>query len=265
MTLHIRPSYPYWYVFRNDEILIQDNGEYILFPQVGDLEEIGLTPLRSRTLDLHEGSAIQWAEVGEETDPPEGMQFTSRRHVLDLVGEENFAPAGVAYHYMDWTRKTLFCSRCGNPMEDSPHEKARLCQRCGLIAYPTISPAIIVAVEREGKILLARSPRFPRGRYSVLAGFVEPGEALEDTVKREVMEEVSVEVGHIKYFASQPWPFPHSLMLGFTAEWKRGEIQIDGIEIEDAGWYGPDELPNTPSTRSISGHLIRNFLKKQQA
>ena len=147
-------------------------------------------------------------------------------------------------------------------MRDSDREKARVCSNCGYISYPLICPAIIVAVEREGMILLARSPRFPKGRYSVLAGFVEPGESLEDTVRREVMEEVSIELDEVRYFGSQPWPFPHSLMLGFTARWKAGEIRVDGIEIEDAHWYSPEDLPNTPSTKSISGRLIKNFLAK---
>jgi NAD+ diphosphatase len=148
-------------------------------------------------------------------------------------------------------------------MEDSAIERCRICPNCGNVIFPVICPAIIVAIEKEGKILLARNSRFPKGRYSVLAGFVEPGESLEDTVKREVMEEVSIEVDRIRYFGSQPWPFPHSLMLGFTAEWESGEICVDGIEIAHADWFGPDELPNTPSTRSISGRLIRNFIQKQ--
>ncbi|MBN1333030.1 MAG: NAD(+) diphosphatase [Synergistales bacterium] len=252
---------PTWYIFREEEILVFNESNDIVLPRLPSPDMLGLDPIRTKVMGFPDRSAIHWAEVNAGTEPPAGMEFTSRRHLLDVLGEEDFTPAGMAYHYMDWTRKTQFCGKCGNAMEDSPHERARLCPRCGHTVYPVISPAIIVAVEREGKILLGRSPRFPKGRYSVLAGFVEPGESLEEAVRREILEEVAVEVDQIAYFGSQPWPFPHSIMLGFTAKWKSGEIMIDENEIEDAGWYAHDEIPNTPSTRSISGKLIRHFIE----
>jgi NAD+ diphosphatase len=122
---------------------------------------------------------------------------------------------------------------------------------------------MIVAVERGDEILLGRSPHFPPGIYSVLAGFVEPGESVEETVFREVHEETGVEVENIRYFGSQPWPYPHSLMLGFQARFARGEIRVDGVEIEDAGWFRADEMPTTfPGNVSISQWLIRDFLAR---
>ncbi len=251
------------FVFRGDRILVRSDGETGL-PEFHSLERAGLTPLRTGS-DIVEGeSAYTWMEVAPEAEPPEGMDFAPRRQLLETLGEESFATSGRAYHLMDWTRKNQFCGRCATPMENSQTERARVCPACGNTVYPVIAPAIIVAIERDGKLLLGRSPRFPKGRYSVLAGFVEPGESLEDTVRREVFEEVSVRVTDIRYFGSQPWPFPNSLMLGFTARWESEEIGIDGEEIEDAGWYGPDELPCTPSTYSISGKLIRNFLRRQK-
>lgn len=249
-----------WHIFRKDDILIYDDP--IRFPAEENLELLGLQPVRSREIEYPEGKVIRWAEVTPEAKPPAGTKFAPRRQVLEVLGEEEFSDSGKAYHFMNWTRKTLFCGRCGASMEDSRFERARICPDCGHIEYPIISPAIIVAVEKEGKLLLGRSPRFPKGRYSVLAGFVEPGENLEDTVKREIFEEVSIEVDNIRYFGSQPWPFPQSLMLGFTAKWKSGEIRIDEKEIEDAGWYSPEEFPEIPTTRSISGRLIENFLGK---
>lgn len=259
MATHIQKSSPVWHIFRKDEILVQNRGN-IYFPEDDTLFDLGLEPLRSGEISYPEGEVIRWAEVSEDTPPPKGMIFAPRRQVLETLGEEGFSSSGKAYHLMDWTRKRLFCGRCGTPMENSAKEVARICPSCGHVEYPLISPAIIVAVEREGKLLLGRSPRFPKGRYSVLAGFVEPGESLEETVKREVFEEVSIRVRDIEYFGSQPWPFPHSLMLGFTAKWEDGEIDIDGVEIEDASWYAPDELPEIPTTRSISGKLINHFL-----
>jgi len=248
-----------YYIFRGEEILVMNENT---IPAPEKPEELGLLTIRSFESAQLSESSISWAEVDRDAEAPSGMKFISRRHLLDILGEEAFAPAGLAYHYMNWTRNTLYCGRCGGIMRDSDIERARVCSNCGYISYPLICPAIIVAVEREGMILLARSPRFPKGRYSVLAGFVEPGESLEDTVRREVMEEVSIELDEVRYFGSQPWPFPHSLMLGFTASWKSGEINIDGVEIEDAHWYSPENIPNIPSTRSISGRLIKNFLAK---
>lgn len=136
------------------------------------------------------------------------------------------------------------------------------CPACGEIYYPVISPAIIVAVEREGKLLMGHGVNFPPGRFSVLAGFVEPGENLEDCVKREVYEETKIRVKNIRYFGSQPWPFPRSLMLGFTAEWESGEIEVDGKEVTEAAWFAPDEIPDVFRGLSISWKLIENFINK---
>ena len=129
--------------------------------------------------------------------------------------------------------------------------------------YAPISPAVIIAIERDKKLLLAHNTAWPEDRYSIIAGFVEPGERLEETVKREIREEVSIEVKNIKYFGSQTWPFPNSLMLGFTAEYEKGEIKPDGVEISKAGFYSPDEIKkmNLPNHESIAGKLIENFLE----
>jgi NAD+ diphosphatase len=145
-------------------------------------------------------------------------------------------------------------------MQNSAKERARECPACSFVTYPPVSPAIIVAVRRGNRLLLGRSPHFPKGRYSVLAGFVEPGESLEEAVAREIFEEVHIAVKDIRYVASQPWPFPHSLMVGFTALWESGEIRIDEKEIEDARWFSPEDLPDLPPPSSISRRLIDAFL-----
>jgi len=203
-----------------------------------------------------------WARLPEDAPLPDGMRLVPLREAWNLLGEETFLKAGRARQIMDWYQETNYCGRCGQPMSDHETEGARTCKSCGLTVYPTVSPAVIVAVEREGKLLLARSPHFPKGRYSVLAGFVEPGETLEQAVEREVFEEVSVRVKEIRYFGSQPWPFPHSLMAGFTAVWKSGEISADAKEIEDAGWFAPDEFPEIPPSVSISRRLIDDFTRR---
>jgi len=143
-------------------------------------------------------------------------------------------------------------------------ERAKECPQCGLLHFPRLAPAIIVLVERGHKLLLARSRHFPPGLYSVIAGFVEPGETLEEAVVREVREEVGVAIKDIRYFDSQPWPFPHSLMIGFTAAYAGGKISLDDMEIEDAGWFTADNLPTLPGKISISRRLIDRFLAKQK-
>ena len=140
-----------------------------------------------------------------------------------------------------------------------------VCDGCHTMVFPRLSPAVIVLVRRGGRILLARNHRFPPRRYSIIAGFVEAGETLEETVTREVREEVGLRVDNLRYFGSQSWPFPHSLMVGFTADWAGGEIHLDGQELEDAGWYGPEALPDLPDGMSISRRLIDSFLAGRPA
>jgi NAD+ diphosphatase len=161
---------------------------------------------------------------------------------------------------VEWARTNRFCGRCGASTEDVTGLMAKRCPRCGLEAFPRLSPAVICLVERDdGRALLARGPQFAAGVYSCLAGFVEPGETLEEAVAREVREEVAVEVGEIRYFGSQPWPFPHSLMVGFTARWVSGEIAVDGTEITEARWFAASDLPEVPSSISIARRLIDDW------
>src|SRR5690606_23318797 len=144
------------------------------------------------------------------------------------------------------------------------HSWSRVCTTCGFAAFPRVSPAMIVLVHKGDACLLARAAHHPTGMHSVLAGFVEPGESLEECVAREIREEVGIEVGDIRYVASQPWPFPHSLMVGFTAAWREGEIIPDGVEILEADWYTRDRLPERiPSRISIARRLIDSFFAAQ--
>lgn len=182
------------------------------------------------------------------------------RAVYTELGEELFWLAGRAAQLIAWNETHRFCGRCGVPTERLMAERATRCPRCGLMNFPRLSPAIIVSVERDGKILLARNASFKNGFFSVLAGFVEPGEDLEMAVRREVREEVGIEIADVRYMGSQPWPFPNSLMIGFTARWAAGEIRIDEQEIAEAAWFAPDELPDIPASISISRRLIDGFL-----
>jgi NAD+ diphosphatase len=191
------------------------------------------------------------------------MTFEGLRQVYGLLDEDLFWIAARAVQIVDWDRTHQFCGRCGLPLKIKTTDRAKECFQCGLLHFPRLAPAIIVLVERGDKLLLARSRHFMPGMYSVLAGFVEPGEPLEEAVVREVREEVGIEIKDIKYFGSQPWPFPHSLMIGFTATYASGEISPDDSEIEDAGWFTVDNLPRIPGKISIARKLIDWFMEKQ--
>jgi NAD+ diphosphatase len=174
-----------------------------------------------------------------------------------------FTIAGRAVQLVEWQRTHRFCGRCGTPTAAVAGERAKRCPTCGLLAFPRLAPAIITLVERDdGRALLARGRAFPIPMYSCLAGFVEPGETLEEAVHREVREEVGIEIDDVRYWASQPWPFPHSLMLGFNARWAGGDIVVDEHEIVDAQWYAPDDLPAIPPGLSIARRLIDDWLTR---
>ena len=221
-----------------------------------DLSDHGLKPRRSQYLGLYGGRHSYAAEIAEEHALPEGWTALGLRDLFGLVESTVAALSGRAYQLLEWDRNHQFCSRCGTPTEPRGDERSRACPACRLTTYPPVTPAIMILITHGRKLLLARKKAFPAGRFSALAGFVEPGEMLEDTVIRETREEVGVEVKNIRYFGSQPWPFPHSLMVAFTADYAGGELRPDGVEIEEARWFDPEELPKLPGSISISRRLI---------
>jgi NAD+ diphosphatase len=178
------------------------------------------------------------------------------RALYGAVDDAVFGVAGRAVQIVDWASTHRFCGRCATPTERAPGERAMRCPQCGLSAYPRIAPAIIVLVRKGDLALLAHGARFPAPFYSTLAGFVEAGESVEETLVREVKEEVGIDVGDLRYFGSQSWPFPNSLMLGFFATYQGGEIVCEPSEIVDAKWFRHDELPMIPPPMSISRQLI---------
>jgi NAD+ diphosphatase len=202
-----------------------------------------------------------WAVDDAEAGPDTGA--LDLRRLWSEVDESTWAAAGRAVQLVEWARTHRFCGRCGASTHEVPGLRAKRCPRCGLEAFPRLSPAVICLVEREdGTALLARGPQFAARSYSCLAGFVEPGESLEEAVTREVREEVAIEVTAIRYFASQPWPFPHSLMIGFNAHWLSGEIEVDGTEITEAAWFSARKLPGLPPAISIARSLIDDWLAR---
>ncbi|HJR25195.1 MAG TPA: NAD(+) diphosphatase [Acidimicrobiales bacterium] len=181
------------------------------------------------------------------------------------VEDVRWTLAGRAVQLVEWDRTHRFCGRCGTPTEEAPRERARRCPSCGLLAFPRLAPAVITLVQRGDEALLAHGRTFPVPMYSCIAGFVEPGEDLEQAVRREVFEEVGVELDDVRYASSQPWPFPHSLMIGFEATWASGDIRIDTDEIVHAAWFRADDLPTIPPGLSIARRLIDAWLDRVAA
>ncbi|MEM7000321.1 MAG: NAD(+) diphosphatase [Pseudomonadota bacterium] len=192
---------------------------------------------------------------------PEGFAAVGLRTLLGRTSQSLFYLAGRAQQVIDWDATHQYCGRCGDEMQDHPTDRAKKCPSCPVINYPRLSPSIIVLVTRGDEMLLARNAAWPNGMYSTLAGFVEPGESIEQTVHREVFEEVGIRVKNLRYFGSQSWPFPNSLMLGFHAEYAGGDIVCQAEEIADAQWFKADALPQIPPKTAISGWLIEEFVQ----
>jgi NAD+ diphosphatase len=260
-TGYMGPSW--WFAFQGNNLLVYLEDSSVRIPCEEDFSRLGITIIRQHYLGLLEGRPCYSVELTEDTKLPEGMAFQGLRQLFNRLEEDLFWIAGRAVQIVDWDRTHQFCGKCGSRMITRSRERAKECPQCGLVNYPRLSPAIIVLVERDSQILLARSHRFPPGMYSVIAGFVDPGETLEEAVVREVKEETGIDVKDIQYFGSQPWPFPHSLMIAFTAVYAGGEIVIEDEEIEAAGWFTADNLPALPNKISIARKLIDWFLAKQ--
>jgi NAD+ diphosphatase len=184
------------------------------------------------------------------------MAWFGLRRLFGQVDDLEFVLAGRAIQIMEWDRTHQFCGACGTPTESRRNERVRACPACAHAVYPRLAPAVMMLVRNGRKLLLGRSARFPPGMYSALAGFVEPGETIESCIEREVLEEVGVKIANLRYFGSQSWPFPHSLMIAFFADYAGGEIVPQPEEIEDAQWFDVDSLPGLPMPISISRWLI---------
>jgi NAD+ diphosphatase len=250
----------WWFIFMEHRMMVLEKDGTFSVPLAKDSEELGLRVVSERYMGTLGGFPCYGARVdGEQV--PEGMTLKGLRYLYGRLDSGTHKVAMRAAHLVEWERNERYCGRCGAETESKTDVVARECPSCGHVSFPRISPAVIVLVEKEGKVLLARATRFAEELYSVLAGFVEPGESLEETVAREIEEEVGIKVKNIRYFGSQPWPFPDSLMIAFTAEYASGEMKIDEVEIEDAAWFEADSLPRIPGRISVARKLIDWFVE----
>jgi len=248
-----------YFLFYNDELLVKSKNNKSILPTIMELENLKLINIQyiGSINDLN----CYCGEINNDAVIPEGMYLSKLKALTHQLSEEMFWIGGRAVQVVNWNNENKYCGRCGTLTQNSEGERSKKCPKCGLVNYPRICPSIIVAVVRQGKLLLAHNNQFPNNLYSVVSGFLEVGETLDECVVREVHEETGIAVKNIKYFGNQPWPFPNSLMIGFTAEYASGEIQVDGNEIEHADWYSSTEMPLAPDSISIAKDLIDWFTK----
>jgi NAD+ diphosphatase len=253
------------FVFRGGALLVRETD--LALPDEAACLALGVPLAEARAVGMlgrHYCRTVSVDAGGPE--PGHGFAFRPLRSLFDALDMHLAAVAGRAFQIAEWARTHRFCGACGGAMEALAGERCMRCTRCGHAAYPRISPAMMVLVKKGDAILLARNAASPARRFSALAGFLEAGESVEDAVHREVYEEVGLRVHDLRYFGSQSWPFPHSLMIAFTAEWESGEIAVDPREIAEARWFGPgDALPEFATGVSISGELIRANLPRAAA
>ena len=256
-------------VVRGFEVLVEEaNGEVRLCSRESALR-FGV----GRILVGRNGSQICYAaSARDDLELPEGLSFLPARALFAELPEAIVHLVGRALACVEFEQNHRFCGRCATLTTPGPSaiapllaERVRVCPNCSLTFHPRIPPAVIVLVERAGQLLLARGAHFPAGRFSAVAGFVEIGESLEDAARREVQEEVGIQIADLRYFSSQPWPFGRSLMVGFHARYESGELRPDGVEIVEADWFRPDALPLLPPPISIARRLIEEFLARERA
>src|SRR5215831_13956837 len=256
------PRAAVWFPFTGDQLLVRSDGEGAALVDDADLAQLCVDFESGQYLGRLDDVDCYAVDVDPAVELPSDITAEGLRALFGRLPEDLYAVAGRAVQILLWDKTHRFCGRCGQPTVNAPAERAKLCPQCGLLSFPRLSPAVIMLIQRgEDELLLARNRGFAEGFYSVLAGFVEPGESLEEAVAREVREEVGLEIRDIRYFGSQPWPFPHQLMIGFTAHYASGEMSLQADEIVEANWYSRrGELPRLPGKLSIARRLIDWFV-----
>ncbi len=251
------------FAYKEHLILVREDNNGYYIPKGSEFAKTGLSVTRRLYLGVLSTIPCYSIDLEPETEIPNRFSLIGLRDLFDHVDVDLFTAAGHAFQIVHWDRMHQFCGKCGAPAEHALSERAKICPDCEAVYYPKINPAVLVAVRKGNKLLLARNKKRKQGFFSVLAGFVEPGETLEECVMREVREETGIEIKNIKYFASQPWPFPNALMIGFTADYAGGELKVDNHEIAEAAWFTPSNLPTIPGRISIARKLIDSFLDEQ--
>jgi NAD+ diphosphatase len=242
-----------WLIFSDDKLLVNLGDKTIPNCRIEK-------PFLTTYLGYHNKRNLYAACIDTMDGIDSNWTFSNLRNIHNIISNDYLAIAGRALQLIAWYRNNSFCGRCGTKNFERDFERCLECPSCGLLIYPKLSPAIMVLIKCGKEILLARGPHFPAKQYSVLAGYIDPGETVEQCIEREVFEEVGLKVKNIQYFGSQPWPFSHSLMLAFSCDWHEGSIKIDSHELEDAAWFNINNLPDLPPHLSIARYLIDSVM-----
>lgn len=251
-----------WFVFQDKMILVKEEMGKVIVPTFKDVVEL----IDGLEIKYHlgklKGIDCFCGEVNSCVKVSGKLKFTALRQASAIINEDIVPICGRASQIIHFHKTNKYCGVCGSENEFTNNEFSMKCKKCGYVTYPQVCPAIIVGITKGDKILLANNRNFPKGLHSNIAGFLDVNEILEECVKREILEEVNIKVKNIKYFASQPWPYPNSIMIGFTAEYESGEIKVDGDEILHADWYSKDNLPILPDKNTIARRIIDYILEK---
>ena len=243
---------PLNFVFQGGQLLLRE--EDLSLPPLAQLRGVGA---QMHAVGLLDGRYCQATWCERDMPAPSGFAWRSLRSLFGTLSDDFMSVAGRAGQIADWARTHRFCGACAQPMALVRGERCFKCAACGMMAYPRISPAMMVLIRTGDAVLLAMHVASAAKRFTPLAGFLEAGESIEEAVHREVFEEVGLTVHNLKYFSSQSWPFPHSLMIAFTADYLGGEIKVDESEISEARWFGPhDEWPERVPHISVSSVLV---------
>lgn len=250
-----------WIPYRGGDLLVKmEEPRRGRLLRTADLAGLSLPVVRSQYVGTLDGVACIAAELAEGAPELDGHRYAGLRVVHSWLAQAEFSAASLGFQVQYWDRSHRFCPGCGQAISLKEKERAKHCSSCERDFYPPVVPAIIVRIERGDSILMTRQSRFPKGMYGLVAGFVEAGETLEGCVEREVLEETGVRVKNIRYFGSQPWPFPHQMMVGFTAEHASGDIVVDTNELEEARWFDRNAMPMLPPSISIARQLVDDWL-----
>lgn len=246
---------PFWLLLQGGNLLLVDSPTGLTLPEgaIPDWVGSGRAPLHFAALN---GMPVCTMSVPADQPLPPGIVAEPFNAFQERIPADIMTMAGIAKHLLHWQVVGRFCSRCGGPLAQLPDSWGKRCDACSTEQYPPIHPCAIVLIRRNDQLLLIRKPEWPRGRYSLVAGFLDVGESLEECAIREAREETGITIKNVQYVASQAWPFPSQLMVGFVADYASGAIQVDGVEIDDARWFTLGHLPDLPARRSIARFLI---------
>lgn len=255
-------GHAHWVILQGGSVLLSETGEGLALPYGPLPVELsdGRTPL---TFAQWQGEPVKAVSIGSSTPVPDKLVAEPFNAFQERIPSSLMTIAGLGKQLLHASRMTAFCPQCGtatNPLQES---WGKICPGCRHESYPPLHPCAIVLIRRDNQLLLIRKPEWAQGRYSLVAGFLDVGESLEECAIREAREETGITIRNVRYVASQAWPFPSQLMVGFTAEYAGGEIVVDGKEIADARWFNLGQLPDLPSHRSIARFLIESCISER--